>query len=260
MPFAININCDMGESYGRWQLGNDRELMRYVPTINVACGFHAGDPHVMRRTVGWAAETGVELGAHVSLPDVIGFGRRRMQISPDELADYVAYQIGALGAFARSAGITLRHVKPHGVLYAMCGDEEGYARALLEAAAAIDRELIVIVGGEQPVELGAELRLRVTNEGYVDLAYQPNGFPVIERVKRAWDPEDVARRAVRLATERVAEAADGSRLAIDVPTFCIHGDAPNAVEVARRVRERLGEEEIDVVSLGTALDRVAAGA
>ena len=260
MAFAININSDVGESYGRWQLGNDRELMRYVPTINVACGFHAGDPHVMRRTVAWAAETGVELGAHVSLPDVIGFGRRRMQISPDELADYVAYQVGALGASARSAGVALRHVKPHGVLYAMCGEDEGYGRALLGAVEATDPELVVIIGGKRPVELGAELGLRVTNEGYVDLAYQPNGYPVIERVKRAWDPEEVARRAVRLATERVAEAKDGSQLAVDVPTFCIHGDAPNAVEVARRVRERLAAAGVEVVALRMALERVAAGA
>ncbi len=253
MTWQININSDMGESFGRYVLGNDEELMRYVPSINVACGFHAGDPHVMRRTVRLAAQHEVELGAHVALPDLLGFGRRRMAIAPEELADCVTYQLGALQAFARAEGIAVRHVKPHGVLYAMIGEDEGYARAVLEAVASVDPELPLIVGGERPLELAAELGLTVTNEGYVDLAYQPNGYPVIERVKVAWEPADVAARAVRLVKERRATAVDGTELTVEVPTFCIHGDAPNAVEVARTVRRRLAEEDIEVVPLRTAV-------
>src|SRR3990170_4580016 len=181
MAHQININCDMGESFGPWRLGNDAELMRYVPTINVACGFHAGDPHVMRRTVELAAEAGVEVGAHPALPDILGFGRRRLEISADELKDYVLYQVGALQGFARAAGLRLSHVKPHGALYAMCGEREDLALALLEAARSLDPDTIVIVGGPAVPAAAAATGVRAVPEGYVDLAYQPNGFPVLER-------------------------------------------------------------------------------
>ncbi|MFQ5973478.1 MAG: LamB/YcsF family protein [Alphaproteobacteria bacterium] len=253
MPLRINLNSDMGESFGRWHLGNDAELMRYVPTINIACGFHAGDPHVMRRTVELAAESGVEIGAHPSLPDILGFGRRRLQITGDELRDYILYQVGALQGFAQATGQRLRHVKPHGALYAMCGESEEYARALLEAVRALDPEMTVIAGGAAVAAASASTGVRAVPEGYVDLAYQPNGFPVLERAKMAWDPHDVAGRAVRIVRERRLEAVDGSTLTIDVPTVCIHGDAPNAIEVARAVRQRLAAESIEVVALSEVL-------
>ena len=253
MAHRININCDMGESFGPWRLGNDAELMRYVPTINVACGFHAGDPHVMRRTVELAAEAGVEVGAHPALPDILGFGRRRLEISADELKDYVLYQVGALQGFARAAGLRLSHVKPHGALYAMCGEREDLALALLEAARSLDPDTIVIVGGPAVPAAAAATGVRAVPEGYVDLEYQPNGFPVLERAKRTWDPAEVAARAVRIVRERRLEAVDGSSLTIDVPTFCVHGDAPNAIEVARAVRERLAREGIEVVPLARAV-------
>ncbi len=253
MADRININCDMGESFGPWRLGNDAELMRYVPTINVACGFHAGDPHVMRRTVELAAEAGVEVGAHPGLPDILGFGRRRLEISADELKDYVLYQVGALQGIARAAGLRLSHVKPHGALYAMCGGREELALALLEAARSLDPDTIVIVGGPAVEAASAATGVRAVPEGYVDLAYQPNGFPVLERAKRTWDPDEVAARAVRIVRERRLEAVDGSSLTINVPTFCVHGDAPNAIEVARAVRERLAREGIEVVGLARAV-------
>jgi len=253
MVDRVNINCDMGESFGRWRLGSDAELMRYVPTINVACGFHAGDPHVMRRTVELAAEAGVEVGAHPALPDVLGFGRRRMEISADELRDYVLYQVGALQGVARAAGLRVSHVKPHGALYAMCGARDDLARALLEAARALDPDALVIVGGPAVEAASAATGVCAVPEGYVDLAYQPNGFPVLERAKRTWDPDAVAARAVRLVRERRLEAVDGSPLTIDVPTFCVHGDAPNAIEVARTVRDRLAREGIEVVPLARAV-------
>jgi UPF0271 protein len=253
MAPTVNVNCDLGESFGRWRLGNDEELIRHVPTANVACGFHAGDPHVMRRTVELAREYGVEVGAHVGLPDLVGFGRRRLEVSGDELRDVVLYQLGALGAFAGAAGVPVTHVKPHGVLYAMCGEREEYAAGLLEAVAAVDPSFVVIVGGAVAGELGAGLGLTVTAEGYVDLAYRPDGFPVIERVKEAWPPGEVARRAVRLVKERAATAVDGSELSVDVPTICVHGDAANAVEVARTLRERLAEEGVEVLPLRAAI-------
>ena len=237
MRRQINLNCDMGESYGRWTLGHDGPLMELVPTVNIACGFHAGDPHVMRHTVELAARAGVEIGAHVALPDVLGFGRRRLAITAQELGDYVLYQVGALRAFVEAAGLRLGHVKPHGALFAMCGESEEYALALLGAMRALDPTLVAIVGGP------------AVPEGYVDLAYQPSGFPVLERAKRAWDPAEVADRALRIVRERRLPAVDGSTLSLDVPTICVHGDAPNALEVARAVRARLAAEGIAVVPL-----------
>jgi len=258
MTAQININSDMGESFGRWQCGNDAELMRFVPTINIACGFHAGDPHVMRRTIELAVESGVpELGAHPSLPDMLGFGRRRLQIEASELRDILLYQVGALQAFARAAGRTLSHVKPHGALYAMCGEREDYALALLEATRALDPAMVVIVGGPAVAAAAATTGVRAVPEGYVDLAYQPSGFPVLERAKRAWDPREVADRAVRIVRRRRLVAVDGTPVALDVPTICIHGDVSNAVEVARSVRERLAAERIEVVSLVRAVAQSA---
>jgi 5-oxoprolinase (ATP-hydrolysing) subunit A len=253
MTDRINLNCDMGESFGRWELGNDAALMALVPTINVACGFHAGDPHVMRQTLERAAAAGVEVGAHVALPDVLGFGRRRMEIAGEDLRDYVVYQLGALLGFARALGLRVGHVKPHGALYAMCGQEEACAAALFEAMRAVDPALVAIVGGPAVARAAAAAGVRAVPEGYVDLAYQASGFPVIERAKRAWDPEEVARRALRIVRERALEAVEGSRVAINVPTICVHGDSPNAVVVARTVRERLAAAGIAVVPLAAML-------
>lgn len=253
MGAAINLNCDMGESFGRWALGNDAELMRWIPTINVACGFHAGDPHVMQRTVALAAAAGVEVGAHVALPDRLGFGRRRLELDPEELYDDVIYQVGALGAFCRAAGVPLGHVKPHGALYAMCGEREDYARALFRAMRAVDPALAAILGGPAVAPAAAATGVRAVAEGYVDLAYQPSGFPVLERAKRAWPPAEVAANAVRIARERRLAAVDGSSIPLEVPTICIHGDAPNGVEVARAVREALAAAGLEVVSLARML-------
>jgi len=211
----------------------------------------------MRQTVDLAAAAGVEIGAHVSLPDIRGFGRRRMLISAEDLHDDVIYQVGALWAFAKARGVRLSHVKPHGALYAMCGESAEYAQALFDAVRAIDPDLIVIVGGPAIDAAARASGIRAVPEGYVDLAYQPNGFPVLERVKRAWDPEDVAGRAIRIVREHRLEAVDGTPLTIDVPTICIHGDAVNSVEVARTVRRRLVEAGIEVVPLRQAVGVVA---
>ncbi len=253
MRDRINLNCDMGESYGRWRLGQDGPLMELVPTINIACGFHAGDPHVMRETVDLAARAGVEIGAHVALPDTLGFGRRRLAISADELRDFVLYQVGALRAFVEAAGLRISHVKPHGALFAMCGESPEYSLALLDAMRALDPSLVAIVGGPAVAAASATTGITAVPEGYVDLAYQPGGFPVLERAKRAWDPAEVADRALRVVRERRLPAVDGSVLTVDVPTLCVHGDAPNALEVARAVRARLASEGIAVVPLSQML-------
>jgi UPF0271 protein len=185
----------------------------------------------------------------VALPDLLGFGRRRIDVSPSDLQDYVTYQIGALGAFARAAGTDLTHVKPHGILYSMAGQDPALGRALLTAVRDYDPNLIVIVGGAETPGIGKELGIRVLAEAYCDLDYHSNGYPVVERHKRAWDPEEVARRALRIALEQKGTAVDGTGLKLDMKTMCVHGDATNAVEVATLVRQRLADAGVEVVPL-----------
>jgi UPF0271 protein len=249
MRNQININCDVGESFGRWVLGHDEEIIPLMPTVNIATGFHGVDPSVMRRAVALAAAAGADIGAHVALPDLLGFGRRRIDISPNELRDYVTYQIGALSAFARAAGQRLAHVKPHGMLYTMAGENPELCAALMRAVREFDPELIVILGGPDVQRVAKEAGIRAVPEAYVDLNYKPNGFPVVERAKQAWDPEEVARRAIRVVTEGRGTAIDGTDLALDMPTICIHGDAANSIEVARVVRQRLADAGIAIVPL-----------
>jgi 5-oxoprolinase (ATP-hydrolysing) subunit A len=249
MTKKLNINCDMGEGFGRWTLGDDAGILPLVPTANIATGFHGGDPSIMRRVVGMAMELGVDVGAHVALPDLLGFGRRRIDVAAQELQDYITYQIGAMGAFARAAGAELVHVKPHGILYSMAGQDPVLCRALLTAVRDYDQNLIVILGGAETPAIATDLGLRVLPEAYCDLGYHPDGYPVVERHKRAWDPEEVARRALLIALEETGTAEDGTELKLDMRTLCIHGDAPNSVEVATVVRRRLAEAGVEVVSL-----------
>jgi len=257
---VINLNADLGESFGNYNFGCDAELIELIPTANVACGFHAGDPRVMRETVAMAMGHGVEIGAHVGLPDLVGFGRRLIEITAQQLHDDVLFQIGALDAFVRARGGRLAHVKPHGVLYTACGQREDYAAALVEAVASVDPGLRIIVGGTAVAAAGASQGVRATNEGYVDLEYRPDGYPVIEARKQFKDPPDVAARAVRLATERTARVLEtGGELTVDVPTICVHGDTPNAADIGRAVRDALAAAGIEVVGLAAAMD-VDAGA
>jgi 5-oxoprolinase (ATP-hydrolysing) subunit A len=250
----ININSDMGEGYGRWQLGPDEDLIPLVPTVNIACGYHAGDPRIMRRVAAAAIAAGADVGPHVSLPDLRGFGRRPMEIDPDDLRDDVLYQIGALEGFVRAEGGTMRHVKPHGSLFAMCGRREEYARALLGAVASFDKNLIVNVGHGWPQRLAAEYGLTVVTEGYIDLDYQPDGFPRVEPMKLPRDPEDVVLRALAIVRGQSAPALDGSTVEVVAPTLCIHGDMPGVLDVTRHLRKRLAEEDVEVVGLAEAIE------
>lgn len=255
MNLTINLNSDVGEGFGRWQLGPDDDLIPLVPTVNIACGFHAGDPRIMHRATRTAIDHGADIGAHVALPDLRGFGRRPLDISPDDLRDDLLYQIGALSAFVQAEGGVMRHVKPHGSLYAMCGHREDYARALLESVARYDKNLIVIVGQGWPQQIAREYGLTVIYEGYIDLEYQSNGYPRVEPVKKAHAPGDVARRALRIIREGAATALDGSTVEVKTPTLCLHGDMPNVIEATERVRDRLNEKGIEIVDLATAVAR-----
>jgi UPF0271 protein len=246
VTFAVDLNADMGESFGRWTLGDDARLMPFLTSANIACGFHGGDPHVMRRTVALAVEHGVGVGAHVALPDLIGFGRRRMAVSPDELRDYVLYQAGALKAYAEAAGARLQHVKPHGSLYAMVQDDEGLAGAVADAVAELGGGVILLLAGTTVAEAAAAAGVPFVPEGYVDLDYAGDGSLVIERVKQLRDPGATAERAVRLVTEGRVRTLDGADLALEARSICIHGDAPNAPEIAGAVRQALEEAGVEL--------------
>ena len=244
----VDLNADMGESYGRWTLGDDAALMPHLTSANIACGFHGGDPHVMRRTVALAVEHGVGIGAHVALPDLIGFGRRRMAISPEELRDYVLYQAGAMKAYAAAAGSRLQHVKPHGALYAMIVDDGELAAAVCGALKALG-EGVVLLMPSQVGSAAAAARVPFVPEGYVDLDYDADGKLLIERVKQVRDPEATAERAVRLVRERKVPTLDGGELELEAESICVHGDAPNAPAIASAIRRALADAGVEVVPL-----------
>ena len=244
----MDINADMGESYGRWTLGADAELMPFLTSANVACGYHGGDPHVMRTTVRLAREHGIAVGAHVALPDLLGFGRRAMAITPEDLKDYVVYQVGALRAFAAAEGIPIQHVKPHGALYVMCTEDERYARAVVEALGELGEELILLLSGELVAAAARKAGVPFVAEGYIDLDYDAAGKLVIERVKRMREPAEVARRAVLLACEGRVPSPEGP-VTLAAQSLCVHGDAPNAPAVAKAVREALLAAGVELVPL-----------
>jgi UPF0271 protein len=246
----IDLNCDMGEGFGRYTLGNDAELMTLITSANIACGWHAGDPRVMRETVEMAVDHGVGIGAHIGFPDLLGFGRRRMAVTPQEVYDYTLYQAGALMAFAQAAGSRIQHVKPHGAFYVICSEDREMAEHLCRAIKTLGENVILVMMGDVAPKVASEVGIPYGAEGYVDLDYDSLGRLVLERHKQARDPEEVARRAERLVREQKVAALDGTVLTMAVDTICIHGDAPNAPAIARRVRERLSTTGIQVMPLG----------
>ena len=239
MTLKVDLNADMGESFGRWRLGDDAALMPHLTSANIATGFHGGDPHVMRRTVALALEHGVGIGAHVALPDLLGFGRRRMAVSAAELRDYVLYQAGAMAAFAEAAGGRLQHVKPHGALYAMVQGDPELAQGVADAIAELGGGVILLLAGKTVADAAKAAGVPFGPEGYVDLDYAGDGSLVIERVKQVRDPETMAAKAVRLVTEGKVRTLDGTDLELEARSICVHGDAPNAPEIAGAIRRAL---------------------
>jgi 5-oxoprolinase (ATP-hydrolysing) subunit A len=240
----MDINVDMGESYGRYRLGNDREIMKYISSANIACGFHAGDPSVINETVSAAREFGVAVGAHTGLPDKQGFGRRRMEIDPEELKNDTLYQLGALDAFLKTQGMKMQHVKPHGILYRMVADDREYAEAYLSAIASYNPELHFFINeGCLAWEMGKARNMSMVAEILVDLSYDDDGNWVLERRKEARSPAEVAERAVMVARDGKIATVNGNLIDARGDTICLHGDSPNAVEVDREVKvefDRLG--------------------
>ena len=249
----IDLNADVGESFGAYRLGRDEDLIPLITSANVACGFHAGDPGIMRATVTLAREHQVAVGAHPGFPDLVGFGRRELGASPREVEDAVAYQIGALAGIAAAQGVRLQHVKAHGALYNMAVRSRPLADAIARATAAIDRTLILLgLPGSELIQAGRHAGLRTAREGFADRAYQRDGTLVPRTQAGAVidDSDTVVDRAVMMARERAVVAIDGSRVSIDVETICVHGDTPGAAALASRIRQALASAGVDVRSLG----------
>ena len=242
MAKFIDLNADMGESYGRWKLGVDEEIMPYLSSANVACGFHGGDPHVMRKSVELAIKHGVAIGSHPSLPDLMGFGRRVMDVTPQELKDYLCYQTGALREFCRAAGVELQHTKPHGILYSMIEKDEPLATAVAESARESGRDLILMALGSGNYDrLARKMGVRVASEGFADRAYNVDLTLVSRKLPGSLitDPQKAAAQAVKMAMESKVRTIDGVEIDISVQTICCHGDTPGAQHIVRAVREAL---------------------
>jgi UPF0271 protein len=247
---SVDLNCDMGESFGNWSMGNDAGVMPYITSTNIAGGFHAGDPHVMRKTVSLAVEHGVGIGVHPGLPDKIGFGRRTMDAPPDALRDYVVYQLGALEAFARAAGTTIQHVKPHGAMYTMISEEKDHARAVMEGVLDVDPALVFIATDRRIYEVAQEFdELRAVFEANADTEYRSDGSVIVEQQKQPKDPDQVGERFVNLALENRAKAIDGDWLEMPAQSICVHGDGPNVIELLKEIHERAEEHDIELVSV-----------
>ena len=246
---SVDLNADLGEGFGRWRLGDDDALLDIVTSANVACGFHAGDPATMHRICRAALTRGVAVGAQVGYRDLAGFGRRRIDYDPDDLRDDVLYQIGALAGFCRAAGGRVGYLKPHGALYNTAAVDEGQASAVVDAVRAYDPELpILCQPGSVLARAAAAAGLTVVGEGFADRAYRSDGTLVPRTAAGAVidEPEAVARRAVRMAVDRVIEAIDGRPVPCPVASICVHGDTPGAVELAALVRTALRDAGLAV--------------
>ena len=248
-PLRVVINADAGESFGPWVMGRDEALLPLVGAVNVACGFHGGDPVVLLRTVELAARLGVSVGAHPGYPDLQGFGRRPMELSPEEVEAFVLFQLGAVEAACRACGVPMTHVKAHGALYHRAGDDPATAKAIVRAVVRFDPALVLVASsGSAMAEEGERAGLVVAREAFPDRGYAPNGrlLPREHPGAVVDDPEVAARRAVRMVRDGRVEAADGSVLSVQADTLCIHGDHPRAPEVAAAVRAALREAGVQL--------------
>ncbi len=245
---CIDINSDVGESFGAYQLGLDSELMKFVSSANIACGWHAGDSVVMNRTVKMAIEEGVAIGAHPGYPDLVGFGRRNMDCSFEEIRSYITYQVGALDAFCVTHSVEMRHVKPHGALYNKAMEEEKVGAAVCEALAGLNKglSLFVMAGGQgdRLAAIASSHGLKVYREGFPDRQYTSDGRLVSRRRPNASlsDPEMVAQRALMMVLDGKVMSEDGSLMDMEVETLCVHGDNYAALELVKRIRHELERE------------------
>lgn len=254
---TIDLNSDMGESFGVYELGEDAAMLDLVTSANIACGFHAGDPLVMAKTLADAKARGVAVGAHPSFLDLWGFGRRTiLGERPEDIEKHMIYQIGALQALANAAGMKLQHVKTHGTLGNLSNEDPDLAMAVARAIRTVDRDLVfVVMPGLECERAGETLGLPLAREVYADRAYAANGNLVSRKTPGAviHDADAAAERALRMVDEGAIETADGQRLAVRIDTICVHGDTPGAVAMARRIRERLSEAGLSFAPFGPAV-------
>jgi len=249
---SIDLNCDMGESFGAYKMGLDEEIIKYVSSANVACGFHAGDPMWMRHTVRIAEENDVAVGAHPSFPDLNGFGRRDLGASPEETRNDLVYQIGALQAFTSSK--RLQHVKPHGAMYNRAVDDEPLARSICDAVLEVDPNMVLVaLAGSRWAAIAKEMGLRVAREIFADRALNSDGT-LVSRSQAGSVLHDVAEvvdRSLRMVMEGKATTVDGGEIEVQAESLCVHGDTPGAVEMAKALRQGLESANVEVVPVGT---------
>jgi UPF0271 protein len=249
MALSIDLNCDMGESFGAWKMGHDEEILPYVSSANIACGYHAGDPATMRATVAAAIRHGVALGAHPGLPDLVGFGRRAMEFSPENAYDIVVVLVGALAAVAASQGGRLHHVKAHGALYNMASKDRRLAEAIAKAVHDVDASLVLYaLASSAQAAVAKELGLAVAEEVFADRSYQDDGSLTSRLQPNAMieDPDVSIRQVLRMIIENKVATLQGADIAVRADTLCIHGDQPGAVVFAKAIRSALKEHDIVV--------------
>mgnify|MGYP003455236911 FL=1 len=249
MKNLVDLNCDMGESFGTYKMGNDEEILDFVTSANVACGFHAGDPSTMRKTVKLALDKGVGIGAHPGFQDLSGFGRRNLQVTPREAYEIVVYQIGALYGFVKAEGAEMQHVKPHGALFNMAATDPALAEAIAEAVYAVNPQSVLFgLSGSEIVKAGEKIGLRTANEVFSDRTYQTDGTLTSRKEANALitNTDTAIQQVVRMVKEGVVTSTSGIEVPIQADTVCIHGDGIHALDFARRISETLKTSGIDV--------------
>ena len=250
----IDFNCDMGESFGPYSFGADEKLMRHISSANIAGGFHAGDPHVMGKTVALARENGVAVGVHNGYGDLVGFGRREIQATPAEIRDELIYQLGALREFARLHGLEVQHVKPHGALYMVAARDEELSRAIIEAIQSVDPALVLYcMQSSKTYELAREMGQPVAREFFADREYNEEGQIVFtRRIAEELDPEELGKRTLRAVAQGRVKTVDGQDIEVEADSICVHSDTPGAAKIAETIVRKLEENGIEIRAVGRA--------
>ncbi|MGO1580604.1 MAG: LamB/YcsF family protein [Peptoniphilaceae bacterium] len=252
MTYYVDLNSDIGEGFGSYKLGMDEEIIKHVTSINLACGWHAGDPLIMDKTVKMAKEYGVNVGAHPGYPDLLGFGRRAMTISPEEARAYMLYQTGALMAFTKSHGIKLQHMKLHGGFYNKACNDEKLAEAIVKGIEELDKDIILMVlSGSHIAKKAKEYGLRVSEEVFADRGYNEDGTLVNRSLPGAFvkDPSEAIPRVIRMVKEGKVTTANGKDIDIKADSICVHGDNPRAIEFVKEIKKGLIEADIEIKAI-----------